>query len=492
MGTTIKMTNEISQDLQANLLELNRRFNSAPDLVVRVLQSPRLERQIALIYMDGLTDKAIIHTYMVKPVLESGDIDMMESTAPFLVQTSTLDELESALLNGFSVVLEAGSNVARMMNAQGWPERAIEEPQLEATLKGAHLGFTETYSQNIAMIRRYVANRELNIEEVTIGDRVQTKIAVISIGDIANPELLEELKGRISRIQVDSVLNTGMLIEWIEDNPYSPFPQFLMTERPDVTASELLQGRFCVVVDRSPSVVIGPSTMNAFFQSTDDFGTRWIVASFIRILRFLGLLMALFLPSIYIAIISFNYEIIPLELLLTIGEVRGSVPFPPFIEALIMEITLEMLREAGIRLPSPIGQTVGIVGGIVLGQTAVQAGIVSNLMVIVVAFTAIATFIIPSYDMGAAIRFIRFPMMIISAMFGITGIVIGAMILIGHLISLESLGTPYSSPLMPIRIADWKDSIIRLPIWLLKKRPQSVPAQQGVRMGDHNREEGNA
>ena len=256
-----------------------------------------------------------------------------------------------------------------------------------------------------------------------------------------------------------------------------------MTERPDAAASHLMQGRICVVVDRSPSVLIAPMTMTAFFQSVDDYSTRWIAASFIRFLRFFAFFVAAFLPALYIAVISFNYEIIPLNLLLSIGESRGQVPFSPILEALIMELTLEMLREAGIRLPAPIGQTVGIVGGIVIGQTAVQAGIVSNIMVVVVALTGISSFIIPNYDMSSAIRLIRFPMMLLSSMFGIFGLTIGWMILIAHLISLESLGTPYGSPLAPFRIKDMKDTFVRLPLWLMKSRPTSTQPLQKKRAG---------
>jgi spore germination protein len=209
------------------------------------------------------------------------------------------------------------------------------------------------------------------------------------------------------------------------------------------------------------------------------------VSSFLRMLRFLAFFIALFLPSFYIALISFNYDLIPIKLLLTIGESRIGVPFPPFLEALLMEVTLEMMREAGVRLPAPIGQTVGIVGGIVIGETAVQAGIVSNIMVVVVSFTAISSFILPNHDMAASIRFLRFPMMFITTMFGIVGMVIGMMILMIHLVSLESLGTPYGSPFGPMRFSDWKDTFIRLPVWKMNKRPTSARATQSDRQGSN-------
>lgn len=269
--------------------------------------------------------------------------------------------------------------------------------------------------------------------------------------------------------------------EIIEDSKFSPFPQLISTERPDSAASHIMQGRIAVVVDRSPNVLIGPAGFTTFLQSVDDYNIRWPIATFYRMLRFFAFLIATFLPALYIAVISFNYEIIPLDLLIPVGESRQRVPFPPLLEALLMEITLEMLREAGIRLPAPVGQTVGIVGGIVIGQAAVQAGIVSNIMVIVVAFTAIASFIIPNYHMASAVRLVRFLMMILAAMFGIVGIVVGLMCLIGHFLTLETLGVPYGAPLAPVRFLDWKDLFIRMPLYSMKRRPLSARALETVR-----------
>ncbi len=254
----------------------------------------------------------------------------------------------------------------------------------------------------------------------------------------------------------------------------------MLTERPDAAVSNLLQGRIVIVVDRSPSVMIGPMTFITFFQTVDDYSTRWMIASFCD---FCGCLPFYgdFLPSAYIAALSFHYEIIPLNLLLTVGESRERVPLPPILEAILMELALEMLREAGLRLPAPIGQTVGIVGGVVIGQAAVEAGIVSNIMVVIVSLTAIASFIIPNPDMSESIRLLRFPMMIAASLFGLVGMVIGFMLIIGHLISLESLGTPAGSPFAPTRLRDWKDTLLRFPLWMMRTRPLSARPTQLTR-----------
>jgi spore germination protein len=354
---------------------------------------------------------------------------------------------------------------------------------LETSLKGAHQGFVETGTQNIALLRRYLPHGELKIKEKIVGRRGHTKVYVLYVADVVNPELLQAMEERIESIDVDAVINTGELAELIEDSPMSPFPQMLLTERPDAAASQLLQGRIVVVVDRSPSVMVAPITFTSFFQSVDDYSTRWSIATFLRLLRLFAFCIAAFLPAFYIAVASFHYEVIPFKLLLTLGESRGQVPFPPFVEAILMEITLEMLREAGVRLPAPVGQTVGIVGGIVIGQAIVQAGLVSNIMVVVVSFTAIASFILPNFDLVAAVRLIRFCLMIVAAMFGLVGIMIGVMILIAHLLALNSLGRPYFSPFGPVRFSDWKDAFMRVPLWKMNKRPLSTSPAQARRQG---------
>lgn len=489
MSQSAAASRPISDRLDENMDELQKIFTLTPDLVFRHFESKFVEGRVTLVYLTGLVDKNSINNNVLRPLLST-----KEHGAPSIFdllsvgKVSTIYDfaaVEEAILRGDSLLFIDGRKEVLAVETHGWPQRAIEDPQLEASLKGAHQGFVETGIQNIALIRRYLPNRELKIKEYLIGERGACKVSVLFLADVANPEILQELEDRIKIINIDAILNTGELEELIEDNPYSPFPQFITTERPDSAASHILQGKIAVVVDRSPSVLVGPASFASFFQNVDDYSTRWLVATFIRLLRFLAFLVATFLPAIYIAVISFNYEVIPLDLILSVGESRERVPFPPLIEAMIMELTLEMLREAGVRLPAPIGQTVGIVGGIVIGQAVVQAGIVSNIMVIVVAFTAISSFIIPNYDMASAVRLIRFLMMGLAAMFGIVGIVIGFMTLIGHLISLESLGVPYGSPLAPVRFADWKDFIMRIPLWKMTKRPVSSRAIQSRRQGDN-------
>ncbi|EJS75769.1 spore germination protein [Bacillus cereus] len=475
----------LGADLSKNIADIQNIFRQAPDLVIRRFQMKVDGLEAALVYLSGLTDKELIQNHVLSPLMNS-DFDTNKELPIPLGQIKIIDtwsQIENAIFGGDSVLLIHSRTTAHQLDTKGWPQRNVEDAHNEIALKGAHQGFTEIGSQNIAMIRRYIPHRELMVKEIVIGVRSKTRISILYLKDVVSEDVLKELETRIQKITVDAVASTGELIEFIEDHPYSPFPQFILTERPDLAVSHILQGRFVTVMDHSPNVLITPTNFISFFQGVDDYGTRWLVASSIRVLRFIAFMIALFLPASYVAFISFNFEVIPVELYLSIAESRTRVPFSPVMEALLMEITLETMREGALRIPTPIGQTVGIVGGIVIGQAAVQAGIVSNIMIIVVAVTAISSFVIPNYDMGAAVRLLRFPMMLAAALFGIVGIVIGWMTLIGHLISLESLGTPYGTPLAPFRFADMKDTFIRLPLWALKKRSKGTRAIQSIRQG---------
>ncbi|MGO4179780.1 spore germination protein [Paenibacillus sp. TAF43_2] len=474
----------ISKNMSTNIIYLKQLFTLTPDLIIRQIQTNQDDNSATLVYLEGLVNKEYIHNNILHALIngDSGQyFRLPEVSVGTIRNESTWNQIENAILQGDSVLFVEGQSQAYVYDTKGWPQRPVDDSRIEASLRGAHQSFVETGSQNIALIRRYIPNRELKIKELIIGQRGKLKVSILYLADVADPEILKELEQRINHIDIDAIMNTGELAEFIEDNPFSPFPQVILTEKPDTTASHILQGRFAVVVDRSPTVMIAPVNFIAFFQSVDDYNSRWLIASFIRLLRFFALFIALFLPSAYIAFISFNYEVIPVQFVLSIAETRSRVPFPPIIEAILMEIMLEMMREAGIRLPAMIGQTIGIVGGIIIGQAAVQAGIVSNIMVIVVSSTAIASFIIPNYDMGASIRLLRFPIMILASMFGIVGIVIGASALVAHFVSMESLGTPYGSPLAPFRYSEMKDVFVRFPIWSMLKRPKSTMSLQTTR-----------
>lgn len=467
----------IHEKLADNMKEIEQLFSDTPDLIIRFLQIRQSKKEAAIVYISSINDSKAIYEHIISPLLFYDNDEKNEHFIVPFARMKTVDNWQDvckAILNGECLLFINDVKIAYVFETQDFPKRAIEDTPIESSITGSHVGFTESANDNIALLRKQIHDRQLKMKQLTVGKRGKTSVTILYLADVAHPELLNEIIRRMKNIDIDNVMNSGELAEYIEDHPFSPFPQLLLTERPDFAAHEILQGRFAIVVDRSPNVIICPVTFDTFFKTSDDYSTRWIVASFIRLLRYFAFFIAIFLPAFYIAVISFHFEIIPLELLLSVGKSRERIPFPPYIEAFIMEITLEMLREAGVRLPAKIGQTIGIVGGIVIGQAAVEAGIVSNIMVIVVALTAIASFIIPNFEMGSTIRIVRFPMMLLAMLFGIAGIIVGLMILLAHFITLKSLTMPFSM----LRFTDLKDIFIRLPRWMLIKRPDSTKAQQ--------------
>jgi spore germination protein len=461
---------EISTILLDNVEYIQDVFSLVHSLTLRFLNIKDEKHNGLIVYLSDLVDDQLLDQEVLNPLfIPRGNREDLGASVEDKSKARLWDDIVQKILHGQTILFIDGEREAYLFETSGGPSRSIEDSVFETTIKGSHVGFVEDANQNIALLRQFNPTHGLKTEEVPVGQQAMNRVSLLYIEGLAQPDHIKELKERVQKVNAGRMINIGQLAEHIEDNHFSPFPQFLLTERPDLASMELLKGKVCVVLDRSPSVLIAPSSIITFFQSVDDYSTRWLVASFVRLLRFLALLIAIFLPAIYIATISFNFDVIPIRLLITIGESRAKVPFDPLIEALIMEITLEMLREAGIRLPTPIGQTVGIVGGIVIGQAAVEAGIVSNFMVIIVSLTAISSFIIPNYDMSLGVRLIRFPMMIIASIFGVVGIAIGLMILIAHVIALDSLGTPYGAPFAPVRYSNWGDSIVRLPSLKLKR-----------------------
>jgi spore germination protein len=289
---------------------------------------------------------------------------------------------------------------------------------------------------------------------------------------VIHPDLVEEVKRRLESLDIDDAPESGTVEQWIEDSFLSPFPQLLHTERPDKVRAALLQGKAAILLDGTPFALLLPTTFVSLIQSPEDYYERWIIGSLIRLLRYMAVFISLFFPALYVALVSFHQGMIPFKLAFSIAAAREGVPFPALIEALLMEGTLELLREAGVRLPKPIGQTIGIVGGLVIGEAAVKAGVVSPIMVIVVAVTAIASFAIPSYSAGIAFRILRFAIILAASILGLFGIILAFIMISLHLVRLTSFGIPYSAPFAPAFTHDWRDLLIRAPITFLTKRPE--------------------
>lgn len=404
------------------------------------------------------------------------------------IQTvSTINEVIDGILKANIGLLIDGENRAIVAELKGFERRAVEEPEAEVSVRGPRDGFTETLRINTSLIRRRIRSPKLKMESIALGRVSQTDVAIVYIEGIVSRTVLDEVRNRIGRIQMDGVLESGFIEEFIEDAPWSPFPQIQNTERPDVVCASLLEGKVAIMIDNTPFVLIAPMTFWTGLQAVEDYYERSIYTTFIRFVRYSLFNIALMLPSLYVALSTFHQQLIPTNLLMSIANSREGVPFPTFVEAMLMEFMFEGLREAGIRMPRAVGSAVSIVGALVIGQSAVQAGIVSAPVVIVVAMTGIASFAIPRYNFGTAYRLLRFPMLILAGMFGLYGIVSGVFLMIIHLNGLRSFGVPYMSPMVSPVPHAIKDIFLRAPRWMMTMRPAFTAGANAKRIPEGQR-----
>ncbi|SDX70912.1 spore germination protein [Paenibacillus sp. CF384] len=363
--------------------------------------------------------------------------------------------------------------------------RTSNATEEEFSVVGPKVGFIEDVDYNLKLIRLQLNSPDLIIKEFTVGTLSKTRVSLLYLAEAANQENVAKMEKRIKAIDFDVIFDTTQLDQLIADNSFTPFPLFTTTERRDRVVYSLVLGQVAVVCDGSPYFITGPSNLSDFFLSPEDYYTPWLLGSFFRIIRILGVAFSLLASAMYVAIITFHYDIIPKELLGRLIYSRQSVPFPPLIEALFLEITVEFLREAGARLPSRIGQTLGIVGGIILGQAAVEASLTSNVLIIIVSLSALASFVTPIYKMSNAIRFLRFPIIFLAAIWGSLGIALGVSVVIIHLSQLRSLGYPYTVPFFPLRTNDLKDSLVRSSYSQINTRPSFLKPTTSVRYMPH-------
>lgn len=482
---------EISKTLSDNLTLLQEQFRDCADVVMSNLHIVD-GKSACIIYVNDIIDTNLVQRDVLPTLLslKSDQLSKLKDTNIFpTVQNSvayTLETVIDRVLKANTVVMIDGNDFALSFDLKNIETRDVKEPEVERIIKGQHDGFVESITKNIALIRKKVASSKLKVKMITLGKRSKNDIALLYIEDIANPEIVKRVEERINNIEIDSINGAGYIEQLTSDNPYSLFPQYQGTERADKAIANLMEGRIVILVANTPVSLIVPVNFFQFFQTPDDYNISFIYGSFIRLLRFFGASIAILLPALYIALLTYHYQAVPLSLITPLAESRARIPFPPIIEAMIMEISFELLREASIRLPTSLGPTIGIVGGLVIGQTAVQAGIVSNIMVVIVGITAIATFTVPQYDMGLFFRIARFVSMLSAAVFGAVGIVIFMLYVLAHLVTLESYGQPYFQPIAPFKLKDMKDIFFRLPLKMYDSRPEvAVP-------GDKTRGRGNS
>lgn len=473
-----KNTNvNLYDDFNKNFSLIDEKFKDCPDIIRRkVILNSREEG--CFFFVQGLCDIDLMQRDFIAPLLnlkklEYADLKYLTNKIPVAGLTFPLviDTLIKDILAGNVVFICQALNCGVSCALKKHEQRPIEEPQGEKSVRGDHDGFIEDMTTNIATLRRKLKNSNLKFKSFTVGATSNQTVTIAYLAHIANPNLLQILCDKLSKLNYDGFIGTGYIEQIITDHPYSIFPQYLATERTDKTVAGLLEGRFVIMLDETPFVLIVPVTIHSFIQAPDDYNTNWLGGTYLSLLRMVAVLIALFLPGMYIAVLTFHYYMVPLSLLVPIAESRSNVPFPPVIEAFLIEFVIEMIREAAIRLPSFITSSLSTVGGLVIGQAAVQAGIVSNLMIILIAASAIAGFAIPTYDMGISLRISKYSIMLTSSVLGIVGVIIPLITLFAHLTVLDSLGQPYFQPIAPFKFRDLKDANIRAPFKFLKRRP---------------------
>jgi len=489
----------IYKDIDKTIKTLKEIFKDCDDVIFREFNvGAEQNYKYALICIDGLSNQMLINDFileelmesarMVRPSGESIKSHLFELTkkgtiaVTELKETDDLNEAVTAILSADTVLFVDGYDKAIIIGTKSWPARGPQEPKAEGVIRGPSDGFVETLRFNTALVRRRIRDPRFKIKQLQVGVRSKTDIAVMYIEDIVNENLLKRVFERLDDIEIDGVLESGYIEQLIEDNIFSPFPQIQATERPDAAAGAILEGRVVIIVDNSPFALIVPTTLSSLFMSPEDYYQRWMVSTFVRVIRVTAGLLSLILPALYIAITSYQPDIIPFRFALSIAGAREGVPFPAFIEAFLMEITIELLREAGVRLPDPLGATIGIVGGIVIGQAAVTAKIVSPVMVIIVSITAISSFIIPNYGVTTGFRLLRFALMVFASVLGLYGIMLGIVLVLIHLVNLKSFGVPYLAPFVSSSTRDFKDSVVRFPIKAFIYRPDYLHVNNKKRM----------
>lgn len=480
-----RITSSLSFDLHKNIELFEDIFRHCDDIVKRRFSIGKAHpTSIYLTYTDNMIDRASLQQDTIKNIMFGMDDIPAEGQFEYLKQRAlqsaevrellTLDEMTQATMTGNVVVLVDGCNKALALSMIEVPSRGVPAVEAEVTVRGSKDSFTEVVAFNKVLIRRRIKDTSLKMENMQVGIRSRTDVTVAYIEGIASPALIREIKQRLERFTIDGILDVGMLEQLLESKWYSLFPQFQSTERPDKAAAALLDGRIVLLADNSPMALILPVTLACFFQAADDYYGRWPFVSCIRVLRYIAAFFAMSFPGLYVAVAGYQPELIPTSLALSFAAARQGVPFSIPVEVIILLLAFELLMEAGIRLPSPMGNTIGIVGGLIIGDAAVSANLVSPMVVIVVAFTAIASFTIPNETFLSAFRVIKYLILFLSWILGLYGFILGIMLVLIHLADLKSFGIPYLSPFVATHLEKnnpLADSLLKFPIFKMPFRP---------------------
>lgn len=477
---------QLSTALTENVAAFRSILGDQPDIKIHEFMfGTQCQFQAVLIYIEGLVSSILITESIMKPLIlskeisslqevhDAAGINLLKSTvlcSGNITQTQSLSQLIDGCLSGNTVLLLDQTDQGLLIGTEGWEKRSVTEPQTELVVRGPREGFTENLITNTTLLRRKIRIPEFKLEYMKLGRKTATKLCIAYIDSLAKPELVQTVRHRLSSIDVDSIMDSGYIEQYIEDAPLSIFSTVGYSEKPDVVAAKLLEGRVAIVVDGSPLVLTAPLLFIESFQTAEDYYVRPFYASLSRILRILAYFITIFFVPIYIAMTTQHQELIPSKLLFTIASAREGTPFPALIEGLIMVFSFEILREAGLRLPRAVGQAISIVGALVMGDAAVAAGLVGAPMVIVVAIAAVASFVVP--QQADSVSILRLLLMVLASVLGGFGLAMGFLAILVHLATLSSFGVPFFRSLLPSY--DQQDIFVRLPLWTMAKRPQEL------------------
>ncbi len=490
------MEDDISLDLRKNEKWFQEQCSGCADIKFQKFHLGR-EGQIAClaIYLEIAVSNLMLEESMlgrmmmrlqdvskqeVREYLEKNELGISDA-----YPVKTREEALQAMLAGNLILIIDGFGHILKIGSKGYPKRAVSIANSEKVLRGSNEAFGESVKENAALIRKRIRSTGLKVEEMQYGMRSNTMNMLLYMEDLEYPEILEQLKKRLQEYEIDGVLDSGVLEQLAEKHWASPFPQFQTTERPDLAAMELLEGRIVLLSDNSPMALLFPTTLQDFLSVSEDRYNRFEIASFQRLIRYVSMLLTVLVSGTYLAVIGFHTRILPTNLLLSFAEARRGVPFPGLIEILFMELAFEMIREAGVRMPGPLSGTIGIVGGLIIGDAAVSANLVSPMAVVVVAISALTSFAIPNEEFASAFRIVKYGFIVLGGLLGMFGIVIGAFLLLGHLAGLTSFGIPYLLPFGGKNVYPYRssgDGALRAPLRRMKYRPVTARREQRVRL----------
>lgn len=472
----------VSKHIKENIARMEALFDTCADIKKKEMNLGK-ERDVAcyLIFIEVAVDtgnSALLE--VLRDLRKQGREEILATLGENALGTSdatyfdTIEDAADGLLTGEAILFVDGFDRAVKIPDSGYPNMGVNKAESEKVVRGSNEGFTESVKQNAALIRKRIRSSQVKVKQKRLGVRSKTMVYLVYMDGLVYPGLLQEIERRLAGFEIDGVLDSGVIEQLSEETWYSPFPQFQTTERPDRAAMSILDGRVVLLSENSPVALLLPTDYNSFIKTSDDYYNRFEIASFGRMLRYAASFFAMTLPGFYLAVTNFHTQILPTTLLLSFADARSGVPFPAVIELLIMELSFELLREAGVRLPGAMGNTIGIVGGLIIGQAAVEANLVSPIVVIVISFTALCSFAIPNEEFATAFRLLKFFFIGMCAWLGFFGMLTGLLAVLIHLANLKSFGIPYLMPFVGADLNDYEDErdfLWRQPLAKLWKRP---------------------